>query len=145
MSCIDKKYIEINICDFYNFLNDENLSNKVRDYFIKNNCCIYNKHNSFVFERFFTSDELECEEYGEEEFEESDDFIEIEDENSITLIVNKDKNINKINIRLITLLKLKEFLKEKGYSPYPTYIEKRKAESKSIVPNYDGVLFDLTW
>lgn len=151
MNSLDKKYIEVNICDFYDFLKDENLSNNIMKYFMDHHCCIYNKNNSFVFERFFCSDELECKEYESVNKEEGcnidNDFFEIEQEDGILIVPTKRNisNVEKINIQLVTLTKLKDFLREKGYSPYPNYIEKRKEKSKSIVPNYDGVLFDLTW
>lgn len=47
MNSLDKKYIEVNICDFYDFLKDENLSNNIMKYFMDHHCCIYNKNINF--------------------------------------------------------------------------------------------------
>lgn len=145
MKKLDKKYIEINIVDFYKFLNDEKLANIIKSYFMDHHCAVYNKNNYFVFERYFTADELECEDYEEEIMENGLFSIIDEDDEEIEIVIEKEKDSEKLNIPLITLQKLKEYLKSQGYSPYPGYVEKRKANDKSIVPGYSGILFDVNW
>lgn len=109
-----KKYLQIPIMEFYNFLGEE-LEDKVRKLFMSHHCAFYVKHGMFVYEKYFFADELEAEEWNSE-------YPPGE------------------NIKLITLLKLKEYLRSAGYNPYPPYSDK-----SYIVPDYDGVLFDLDW
>lgn len=114
-----KEYIQITIGRFYDFLGKK-LAEKVRDYFMDHHCNVYNTNTLFVFERFFTADELEAEDWNSE-------YLEGE------------------NIRTITLLKLKDFLRENGFKPYETNDEYRKSGQSCIVPGYDGVLFDVSF
>lgn len=114
-----KEYIQLTIGRFYDFLG-ENLAEKVRDYFMDHHCNVYNVNTLFVFERFFTSDELEAEDW-DNEYPEGE------------------------NIRTITLLKLKDFLRNNGFEPYKTNEEYRLSGKSCIVPGYDGILFDVSF
>lgn len=114
-----KGYIQITIARFYDFLG-EKLAEKVRDYFMEHHCNVYNVNTLFVFERFFTADELEARDW-------DDEYPEGE------------------NIRTITLLKLKDFLIKNGFEPYKTNEEYRLSGQSCIVPGYDGILLDVSF
>ena len=114
-----KTYLQVPIIKFYEFLGEE-LEDKVRELFINHHCAFYVKHGMFVYEKYFFADELEAEDWNSE-------YPPGE------------------NIKLITLLKLKEYLRSIGYNPYPTNVEYRDSDKSCIVPGYAGILFDLDW
>ena len=153
MKALTKTYIQVNIMDFYKFINDADLSDRIRDHLRSHHCSIYNKNNCFVFERFFPSDEIDCVEYDEPIIENDEnkgnDLDDVYDSftsaEQIYSWIEETRKFKKPNIQFDTLMSLKRYLISQGYEPYKSRIEITEAKDSSIVPGYAGVLIDLDW
>lgn len=90
-------------------------ADKIKKLFIDHHCDIYHKEGMFVFERFFPNTVYEAEDYDEEGVE---------------------------NIHTLVVVKLKEFLTANGFTPYEP---EKWLEGDCLIPDHDGILFDVTW
>lgn len=117
-----KKYIQVNIIDFYNHIKKNHGGEPVRkavsDMFCNHHCDVFRNDSMFVFERFFQGDSFDTYEVWED---------------------------TQTNISRQTLYYLKTFLEKHGYVAFGTSSEFFESDSGCIFPGYDGILMDIMW
>lgn len=117
-----KKYIQVNIIDFYKHIKKEHGGEHTRsavfDMFANHHCNIYRNDSMFVFERFFQGDDTDIEDVWTDTQE---------------------------GIHNQTLYYLKTFLEKHGYVAFSTAEEFIESDRGCIFPGYDGILMDIMW